>query len=138
MTIDVPHPSMLTLLILSGKPIPAKQKKSRLGRIFNARKLEMTALKWRIKIQYRDAPYTSRVKIDYLFAFPMPLKWSAQKKREMENKPHDVRPDIDNLMKLYNDCIKKIVITDDALITHGNVKKIYSRYPRTEMRIYYD
>ena len=39
------------------------------------------------------------------FFIPMPKSWSKKKKVEWEGKPHQQRPDLDNLLKALLDCL---------------------------------
>ena len=47
------------------------------------------------------------------------------------------RPDWDNLGKTYSDMIQKWILSDDALIIHGESYKYYSLKPRVEILIEY-
>ena len=66
--------------------------------------------------------------MDYMFIMPMPKSWSNKKKLEMNCKPHQQKPDLDNLIKALWDCL----LVDDSIIWHikeakkiwGNVGKI--------------
>jgi Holliday junction resolvase RusA-like endonuclease len=40
------------------------------------------------------------------FYIAMPKSWSKVKKKEYEGKPHQDKPDLDNLLKALNDCLK--------------------------------
>ena len=131
--------SLLAHIVLLGIPRPAKLKKGRNGKIYNARKILATATKWKIKMQYRGLPYKGAVKVDYYFGFPIPKSWPLDQ-QELAKKggmPHTVKPDYDNLEKLYNDCIKKIIIADDSQICGGEWTKEYTANPRTEILISY-
>ena len=39
------------------------------------------------------------------FIMPMPKSWSKTKKLEMDGKPHQQKPDLDNLIKAVKDCL---------------------------------
>src|ERR1700757_1114166 len=41
------------------------------------------------------------------FHLPMPVSWSKTKKQEMNGKPHEQTPDLDNLIKGLQDCLLK-------------------------------
>jgi Holliday junction resolvase RusA-like endonuclease len=133
------HSSLLAHIILNGTPKPARIKQKRTGQIYNSRTIHMTACKWKIKLQYRDDPYSGPVRIDYFFGFPIPKSWSEEQKElaAHEGIPHTVRPDYDNLKKLCNDCIKGIIVSDDAQMCSGEWRKEYTTTPRTEIWIYY-
>lgn len=47
--------------------------------------------------------------------------------------PHNIKPDIDNLVKFILDCCNDILFSDDKIITTLNVTKTYSTEPRTEI-----
>lgn len=55
------------------------------------------------------------------FYMPMPKSWSRVKRAEMNGKPHQVRPDKDNLEKGLFDILK-----EDSHIWHTNSKKVWS------------
>lgn len=40
------------------------------------------------------------------FYIAMPESWSAWRKIDMKGKPHQQKPDLDNLLKSINDCLK--------------------------------
>ena len=60
-----------------------------------------------------------------LFAMPMPASWSDAKKRRMEGQPHQVKPDLDNLIKAVLDAVEK----RDQKIASLQAWKVYSRNP---------
>ena len=45
--------------------------------------------------------------LDIIFYLPMPDSWSKKKKEKMIGKPHQQKPDTDNLMKAFKDCLMK-------------------------------
>lgn len=55
------------------------------------------------------------------FVLPMPRSWSKKKKAEMNGKPHQQKPDKDNLEKALLDAI----FDDDCKIWDGRVTKIW-------------
>lgn len=55
------------------------------------------------------------------FFISMPESWSKKKKNEMAGKPHQTRPDKDNLEKAFLDAICK----DDSHIWDGRVSKFW-------------
>ena len=130
--------ALLAHITLLGTPKPARLKKKRNGKLYNARNLYMRACKWRIKIQYRTQAYVGPVRIDYFFGFPIPKSWPKEQKElaTTTRMPHTLRPDYDNLKKLYNDCIKGIIIRDDSQMCMGLWAKEYTDQPRTEIWIY--
>lgn len=55
------------------------------------------------------------------FFISMPEGWSKSKKAEMLGKPHQQKPDLDNLVKALNDCL----IPRDQTVYHIDASKIW-------------
>jgi len=58
-----------------------------------------------------------------IFIMPMPKRWSEKKKQEMDGKPHQQKPDKDNLEKALLDAL----FQDDAHIWDARVTKRWGR-----------
>jgi Holliday junction resolvase RusA-like endonuclease len=56
------------------------------------------------------------------FEIPMPNSWSKKKKKEMHQKPHQQKPDIDNLVKAVLDSL----FHDDSHVFYINAFKTWS------------
>lgn len=56
-----------------------------------------------------------------IFVIPMPPSWSKKKRSEMDGKPHQTKPDKDNLEKALLDAI----FEDDCRIWDGRVTKLW-------------
>lgn len=56
-----------------------------------------------------------------IFRVPMPKSWSKKKKAEMVGKPHQQKPDVDNLLKALLDAI----YDDDAHIWDIHAVKLW-------------
>ncbi len=134
---EISDSSVIAHIILFGNPKPARLKKNKYGNIYNPRFAYMFACRWKIRIQYRKPAFEGPVVVNYYFAFQIPPSWPRSKKEQALRGeiPHTSTPDIDNLQKLYNDCIKKIVITDDKNIRECRGIKSYDVNPRTEIVI---
>ena len=63
------------------------------------------------------------------FFLPPPKSWSKKKRREHENQPHMVRPDIDNLLKALLDSL----FENDSCVWDVRSRKVYSTTPRIEI-----
>ena len=50
-----------------------------------------------------SAPFQKTESLTMIFEVPMPKTWSKKKKIQMEGKPHQSKPDIDNLVKAVLD-----------------------------------
>lgn len=57
------------------------------------------------------------------FTMPMPKSWSNKKRAEMDGKPHQQTPDVDNLQKALMDA----VFDDDSHVYDMRVTKVWGR-----------
>src|SRR6185503_16099005 len=72
-------------------------------------------------------------RITFLFHMPIP---SSIRKRDVElynsgTLKHDKKPDVDNLIKLYLDCLDGIAIHGDQKVSLGPCIKVYHPEPKT-------
>lgn len=74
------------------------------------------------------------------FIFYMPIPKSIRKKDiELYNSQllkHDKKPDVDNLIKLYLDCLDGIILEGDQRVSLGPCIKLYSPNPCTVVFIH--
>jgi len=64
------------------------------------------------------------------FIFCMPISKTMLKKGGCLNL-HTKKPDVDNLIKFYLDCMTGIVWEDDCSVSIGSAVKVYSAEPKT-------
>lgn len=66
---------------------------------------------WKFKDELRRLAEEQRFELpdayEILFYIKMPESWSEKKKKEMEGGCHQQKPDLDNLVKAVNDCLKE-------------------------------
>lgn len=74
-------------------------------------------LKMLCKLQHFDLP--DKFKVEFFIA--MPDSWSLKKRKLMEGKPHQQKPDLDNLLKAICDCL----LTNDAVVYHIEASKTW-------------
>ncbi|WP_422446219.1 MULTISPECIES: RusA family crossover junction endodeoxyribonuclease [unclassified Endozoicomonas] len=80
---------------------------------------------------HRGEPLTGALAVLLLAVFPIPASWSKKKKQEAEAgmvRPA-VKPDFDNVVKLYCDALNGIVWEDDKQIVDGRCIKVYGQRP---------
>jgi Holliday junction resolvase RusA-like endonuclease len=65
------------------------------------------------------------------FFMPIPKSLPQRKRLAMENLPHQIRPDLDNLLKWVGDISNELLFNDDCTIALISSRKIYSMAPRT-------
>lgn len=90
--------------------------------------------KWKKRkcvVQYRDFCDELRLKTlkfkispaySIIFEIPMPKSWSLKKRFEMNGKPHQETPDLDNLLKAVNDAL----LEQDKIIYYVEARKIWA------------
>lgn len=69
-----------------------------------------------------------------IFYVPMPKSWSDKKRREMSNKPHQQKPDIDNYLKAFMDAL----CLDDSYVYDVHAKKFWANTGSIELTEYDD
>ena len=84
----------------------------------------------RCKAALQDYEYP---RISFLFYMPIPSGVSKKQRNLMlgEKVKHVKKPDVDNLVKLYLDCMDGIVFERDQKVSLGLCVKLYSESPRT-------
>lgn len=76
-------------------------------------------------------------RISFLFHMPIP-KSIPKKQHDLYHSgrlKHDKKPDIDNLIKLYLDCLDGILIKGDQKVSLGSCVKVYHSRPETNIWI---
>jgi Holliday junction resolvase RusA-like endonuclease len=130
---------------IDGLPIPWKRPGHRSIRsgdkniaiIYDRQKKEKEMIQWQLRSQYKNEPVLCPLLLDVVFRFPVPKAASAKLRTQMLNGMvhHYHKPDCDNLVGFYQDCMNGIVYKDDAQICDLHVRKIYALYPSTLIRI---
>jgi len=84
---------------------------------------------WDFKAQVRDLGVSVKSGDCIRFTLPMPKSWSQKKKAEMDGKPHQQKPDWDNLAKALCDA----VYDDDAHLWRMTIEKVWGVEGRIEV-----
>ncbi len=79
------------------------------------------AFKDKLVLLAKKIKFTLPDKFKVEFLIKMPDSWSKSKKRDMLDKPHQQKPDIDNLVKAVMDCLKK----NDATVYYIEASKVW-------------
>jgi Holliday junction resolvase RusA-like endonuclease len=73
-----------------------------------------------------------------IFYMPMPKSWSKKRKIELDMKPHLIKSDLDNLLKMILDRAEGLLFDNDKRIYSIRAEKVYSDRPRIELTLNYD
>ena len=80
-----------------------------------------------IKEQFTGEPYTDALKIRFVFKIKRPKShWNKYSLKKTAPVYHTKRPDIDNYVKFYMDCMNKVVYLDDSQVIEIYAKKEYN------------
>lgn len=88
--------------------------------------------------EYRGDIIYDYPQVSFVFDLPIPASCSRKEYEEMKNGnvKHTKKPDIDNLIKLYLDCMTDIIIDADQKVELGPSVKVYSTEPKTTIYIF--
>lgn len=94
------------MTILEIRPVP----KPRMTRADTWKKRDCVVRYWEFKDQLTLLAKIKKLQIPnnhlhLIFIFAVPQSWSKKKQKEMIGKPHQDKPDIDNLTKAFFDCL---------------------------------
>lgn len=124
---------------VAGIPVPQKQTRFNRssGHAYNPSSLDAERVKWQIRPLAPQTPLPGAVELHLHFFLPIPASASKAKRRQMLNGiiPHTKKPDFDNLAYLITNALKGLVYVDDAQVTDCMIRKRYSDYPRTVIRV---
>lgn len=81
--------------------------------------------------------YPKNAQISFIFYMPIPKSMRKPEKLLADQGllKHTKKPDVDNLIKFYFDCLTGIFIEDDAQVSIGHAVKLYHPKPKTAVCI---
>jgi Holliday junction resolvase RusA-like endonuclease len=123
--------------VIPGVPIPQGRMRLSKWGVFDPVSKEKKVIKEQIteyvKRFYINEDMFEHPRVSFLFQFPIPK--SAPKKKMKYYLSgllkHEKKPDTDNLVKLYLDCLDGIVFTGDQSVQLGPCYKTYHQDPKT-------
>ena len=129
--------------ILSGDPVALARPRFSPYAVYDTQKLLKRKAYLELLEQNKDKTfYSGPCHLEVTFYIKM-AKTSVIKMKALEGKPHDHRPDLDNLIKWACEIIQMneeegqpgILVRDDCIIASINAKKVFDLTPRTEFTI---
>lgn len=127
-------------IVIPGCPVSqARMKGTARGgfvRMYDPKAKEKDLIKLKLK-SFKQERAFSYPRISFLFEMPIPSSTTKKELKELEKGliKHDKKPDCDNLVKLYLDCLTEDILEDDRNVSLGSVNKIYSKDPKTTILI---
>lgn len=128
----------MILFEVDGIPTPWAAHKGYGRRAYNPRYSEKQQAIWQIRCYHnKTSPITGPVRLHLEFHLPIPKGTSGIRKRQMLNGTihHIKKPDVTNLQKFIEDCLKGLIIEDDSQVVEINARKIYSEKPKTIVKV---
>lgn len=123
-------------IILDGIPLAQGRMKfsSRggFGRLYDPNEKAKNALKEQIKVLW-DWDFVEHPRVSFIFHMPIP-KSIPKKLLSLYQSgllKHEKKPDVDNFIKLYLDCMTEIVFRGDQQVQLGFAIKLYHPHPKT-------
>lgn len=107
------------------------------GRVYDPKAKEKEEIRHSINeyiaFNYPDHELFKHPKISFLFHMPIPksIRKKDYEKYSRGLLKHEKKPDIDNLIKLYLDCMTNIIFEDDNAVQLGFAYKLYNTNPKT-------
>lgn len=123
---------------VEGIPTPWAAHKGYGRKAYNPRYSEkQQAIRQIRRYHNQEAPITGPVRLYLEFHLPIPKGTSKDKKKQMlNNQIHPIKkPDVTNLQKFIEDCLKGLVIVDDSQVVEINARKMYSEKPKTIIQV---
>lgn len=123
-------------IIIHGTPVPQARMRHSNFRGF-VTTYDPNAKDKKVIREFLKQQITSKVfehpRVSFVFYMPIP-KTIKKKDTAIYNSgtlKHEKKPDVDNLIKLYLDCLDNIIIFGDQKVSLGPCVKIYDPIPRT-------
>ena len=122
-------------IVIPGKPIaqgrPRLSKRGRFVSVYDPNSKEKKHIREQLE-SYKKPISFEYPRISFIFHLPIP---KSIPKRELEvynsgKLKHVKKPDIDNLIKLYLDCLDGIIIHADQKVSLGPCVKVYHPEPK--------
>jgi Holliday junction resolvase RusA-like endonuclease len=125
------------VIIIPGEPIPqARMRHFTAGgitRLYDPNAKAKQNIRKHLLKNYKDIKCMRYPEICFLFYMPIPK--NVPKKNIMLYTSgflrHSKKPDVDNLIKLYLDCLTGMIIDDDNNVSLGFAIKLYHAEPKT-------
>ena len=122
--------------VLEGIPVPLQRVRFMERHCWDAQKQLKAKLKIELDGQHDGRPfYTGALRMEFWFFFPFKQSMSELKKAQGVGRSHIFKPDLSNLVKLYEDISTGILYQDDCIIAEIIARKCYDVRSRTEFEI---
>lgn len=125
-------------IVIPFDPVPwAAPKLGRSGYAYDIREKDKRAIRYLIRQQYNKEPLKGPIGLSFEFFFSIPKSFSKKKTEDaLADRIVPTKCDCTNLQKLYEDCLKNIVIEDDRNVFTILSQKRYAQKPAVIIEVY--
>jgi Holliday junction resolvase RusA-like endonuclease len=124
------EPTMI--YVIKGDPVPLARARMSYKTVYDSQKNTKLVLGITLANQHDDKPLIAGpLHLEFVF-----FMFTSKIKKAKLGQPHWAKPDLSNLIKLYEDVATSVLYNDDSQIASISARKVYSDDPRTELRIY--
>ncbi len=128
---------------IPGKPIvKARARFKYYGKTYDPQEKEKEAWQWETKQELIKQGVSKLIEGPLILkvSFIMPIPKSTPKKdlKELQDGKvmwHDIRPDLDNMIKWVKDCLNNLLYKDDSQVCYIAAMKVYGLEPETQIEI---
>jgi Holliday junction resolvase RusA-like endonuclease len=124
------------MIVIEGVPLAQARmrmfNRGGIPRVYDPLSKEKNVIKGQIKMKFKGE-MLKHPRISFLFLMPIP-KATLKRDLALYNSgllKHEKKPDTDNLIKLFLDCMTGTVFEDDACVMLGSCNKVYHPEPKT-------
>lgn len=120
-------------IIIPGPPIPQGRPRLSKWGICDPNWKEKKEIRAYLNEYYGDTPFLQHPRLSFVFQMPIPKSMSKADYLDAMTglKKHEKKPDNDNIMKLYMDCLDGIIYSADQKVQIGFCVKLYHPFPKT-------
>lgn len=128
-------------IVIDGEPISQIRMKftnrGGLGRLYDPCASQKNAIKKIVADKARGIEKFLHPRISFLFLMPIPKSITKKKRQRLQTNliKHEKKPDVDNFIKFYLDCLDTYVFDGDEKVQLGPCFKIYHSHPQTVILI---
>lgn len=102
----------------------------------SAKKQIILELKSQLPPYFEQRDYRNFIGVAFIqFAYPYLNSHPSPIKKHKLIIPKVTKPDVDNLAKLYIDCVKSCVVNEDCIFYQETIQKVYATKPFVKIRI---
>ena len=104
-----------------------------IGRVYDPRQKEKRSIKEFISVDFSNRDLFNHPRVSFVFHMPIPKSIPRRLASIYESGflKHDKKPDTDNFIKLYLDCMDGILFDGDQKVSLGACVKLYHPHPKT-------